>query len=177
VNRYKDEPAIMLWDLRNEGDIDYGLHPSFPKKFEQQAVLDWLAHTAELVRGIDSRHPITAGWWNGTLATADIVDVLSFHHWSSALELSGQIAWVQARSSKPILVEEIGYSSVYRDEATQAQSLKETLETATQKGIAGWLVWTAFDFVPPNGQPVNVEHGFGLWRTDLSPKPALDSLP
>jgi Cellulase (glycosyl hydrolase family 5) len=177
VNRYRDEPAIALWDLRNEGDIDYGLHPSLPKRFEQPVVLAWLAHTAELVRANDPNHLITAGWWSGALATADHVDVLSFHHWSTAEELLDQVVWLKARSNKPIVVEEIGYSSDRRDETFQAQALKNGLAAAEQSNIAGWLVWTAFDFAPPSGQPASIEHGFGLWRTDLSPKPALESLP
>src|SRR5207249_4109765 len=41
VSRYRDESAILAWDVRNEGDIDYtrGSAPS-------TTVLDWLAKTA-----------------------------------------------------------------------------------------------------------------------------------
>jgi hypothetical protein len=55
--------------------------------------------------------------------------------------------------------------------------LQQALTTSDQNNLLGWLVWTAFDFAPPAGQPATVEHSFGLWHLDLSPKPALQSLP
>jgi len=178
VNRYRDEPAIVVWDLRNEGDIDYGAHPSFPKRFERNVVFAWVAHVAEIVRANDSRHLVTVGWWGDASDVADVVDILSFHHWSSAAELSGRLTYLQAKSDKPILLEEIGYpSTVDHDETSQAQKLKEAIEVTEQSNIAGWLVWTAFDFTPPGGQPPNIEHSFGLWHTDLAPKPVLEVLP
>jgi hypothetical protein len=46
VERYRDEAAIMAWDLRNEGDIDYGTHSAFAARFARQEVLSWLSTTA-----------------------------------------------------------------------------------------------------------------------------------
>ncbi|MBN1878309.1 MAG: hypothetical protein JXA33_29080 [Anaerolineae bacterium] len=43
--------------------------------------------------------------------------------------------------------------------------------------LLGWVVWTAFDFVPEAGQNATHEHFFGMWRSDLTPKPALEHLP
>ncbi len=178
LNRYKDEPAILAWDLRNEGDIDYGAHPDIPKKFERDVVLTWLSHISNVVRSNDSHHLLTAGWWGDASETADAVDLISFHHWSSATELAGRVALLRVKTAKPILLEEIGYPSTNGyDESTQAQALQQALTTAGQDNLAGWLVCTAFDFAPPAGQPATVEHSFGLWRLDLSPKPALQSLP
>jgi hypothetical protein len=37
-------------------------------------------------------------------------------------------------------------------------------------------VWTAFDFDPVPGQTISPEYRFGLWRIDLTPKPALNAL-
>ena len=89
----------------------------------------------------------------------------------------------EKRSSKPLLLEEIGYHSwaaapeESRDEATQAKILGEVIHAADETNLAGWVIWTAFDFVAPPGQPSNYEHFFGLWRSDLTPKPALPALP
>ncbi|MCA9915058.1 MAG: hypothetical protein KC496_17005, partial [Anaerolineae bacterium] len=55
VSRYAEEPALLAWDLRDNGDRDYSAS-------SRQNVLTWLADTAALVRSLDSRHPITAGW-------------------------------------------------------------------------------------------------------------------
>jgi len=49
VERYRDEPAILAWDLRNEGDIDYGSIASFGQgRFNRDVVLNWLRCGTEL---------------------------------------------------------------------------------------------------------------------------------
>ncbi len=170
VSRYQNEPTILAWDLRNEGDLDYD-------DFGRRAVLDWLAHAGELVRANDSQHLLTAGWFSNAAETASIVDILSFHHWRTAPELAERIEQLRASTDQPILLEEVGYpSAVSWDEAAQAQRLKEALGTAEQYGLAGWLVWAAFDFPPPDPQTKNAEYFYGLWRLDLSPKPALEAI-
>ena len=106
-----------------------------------------------------------------------MVDILSFHQWLGSERLVHRIQALQAHSDKPILVEEMGFSTLDGDgEEMQANLLAEWARTAQQNGAAGWLVWTAFDFGPLPGQTVNPEYGFGLWRIDLTPKPALDVL-
>ena len=63
IERYRNEAAILAWDLRNEGDIDYGSNDALGRgNTTKQEVLDWLHETAVLVRDLDSRHLITAGW-------------------------------------------------------------------------------------------------------------------
>jgi hypothetical protein len=171
VSRYQNEPAILAWDLRNEGDLDYD-------DFGRQPVLDWLAHASQVVRANDPHHLITAGWFSNAAETAPVVDVLSFHHWRTAPELANRIEQLRAVTEQPILLEEVGYpSAVNRDETAQARRLQDVLGTAEQSGIAGWIVWAAFDFPPPDPQTTNAEYFYGLWRLNLSPKPALEVLP
>ncbi len=175
VARYRDEPAIMAWDLRNEGDIDYR------ERFERAEVLGWLADTSALVRDIDPKHLITAGWQQGAASTDPYVDFLSFHHWSSAAALRDRIRALETLSAKPLLLEELGYSTLGRSESAQAALLDAAISTAEAQGLAGWLVWTAFDFPRtatcwPDDclSPDNQEHYFGLWRIGYIPKPAVD---
>jgi hypothetical protein len=176
VSRYRDEPTILAWDLRNEADLDYGARDG-SGRFERESVLAWLAHTAEIVRANDANHLITAGWWGDAAETVDAVDILSFHHWTDAAELESRIGALREQSRKPILIEEVGYPSWGEDgEAYQTETLTEVISTADQSRVAGWLIWNAFDFTPINGQPDSPEYHFGLWRTDLTPKPALDAL-
>ena len=87
------------------------------------------------------------------------------------------------QSVQPLVLQEVGYHSWaeanedQRDEITQAEILGSVIEAVEETEISGWVVWTGFDFEVPRGQPAHYEHFFGLWRTDLTPKPVLEALP
>jgi hypothetical protein len=179
VRRYRNDTTVVMWDLRNEGDLDYGARGD-AARFTQQEVIDWLAHTSALVRENDPNHLITAGWWGDPTETAPYVDVLSFHHWSTSIQLNVRIDSYE-QPGKPLLLEEVGYHSWTdapigaQSPDQQAQMLADAIKEADAQQLAGWLIWTAFDFEPMPGQPVNFEHFFGLWTVDLVPKPGLDA--
>ena len=181
VRRYRHEPAILAWDLRNEGDLDYGARVDDEAQFEKKVVLSWLAHVSELVRVNDPYHLLTAGWWGDPTVTSDYVDILSFHHWHDPAALPNRIN-SYAHSNKPIILQEVGYHSWQdapqdkRSEDVQAELLSQAIRVTDEEVVAGWLIWTAFDFVPEPGQTPNHEHYFGLWRSDLTPKSALLAL-
>ncbi len=183
VRRYRNEPGILAWDLRNEGDLDYGAPAPNDTRIKSADVVGWLAHTSALVRQNDPSHLLTAGWSGDPSVTSPYVDFLSFHHWSDAGRLKASVSDYRQRNKKPLLLEEVGYHSWAqapqdaRDETTQATLLSDAANTAEKLGLLGWVAWAAFDFVPPAGQPANPEYFFGLWHTDLSPKPALKALP
>jgi endo-1,4-beta-mannosidase len=183
VERYRDEAAILAWDLRNEGDIDYGTHHAIVARATKEQVLRWLGITAAQVRAIDSNHLITAGWLFDAEATAPYVDFISFHHWTSADELRSRIDAMRAATNKPLLLEEFGYSTQRVSFDEQAASIADVATTAETSGLLGWMVWTAFDFPTdrscypsPCQSPNNGEHYFGLWTVDDTPKPALDAV-
>lgn len=178
VSRYKNEPAILAWDLRNEGDIDYTRGG-----FSTSQVLGWLSTLSIQVRQTDPNHLITAGWSTNSQATEGVVDIVSFHAYSSAPDIQQRMDALKVYTRKPILLEETGFSTFGSDEVQQATVLREVLSAAAGKDAAGWLVWTAFDF------PTNVacaestcagmdsgEYHFGLWHTDYTPKPAVQTL-
>ena len=156
VERYRNEAAILAWDLRNEGDIDYGTISTVPAKATREAVLNWLGETASLVRSLDSQHMITAGWLYDNEATIPYVNFVSFHHWIGEAEAYERILNLQEATDKPILLQEFGYSTQRMDEASQARTIGEVIDVVEKTHIAGWLIWTAFDFptdatcVPPN---------------------------
>jgi hypothetical protein len=185
VRRYRNEPGILAWDLRNEGDLDYGVQPGWTpvRLFQREEVVTWLGHVSQLVRDNDPHHLITAGWWGDPLETVPYVDIVSFHHWSEAGALRTRLENYRQRTDKPLMLQEVGYHSWAeapadpRDQTAQADLLGRVVGTVDQSGAAGWLVWTAFDFEPEPGQPLNFEHYFGLWTLDLKAKPALMALP
>ncbi|MBN1121820.1 MAG: cellulase family glycosylhydrolase [Anaerolineae bacterium] len=181
VRRYRNDPTILAWDLRNEGDLDTGIR-AVTVEFPHQTVIDWLSHISQIVRENDPNHLLTAGWWGDPTPTAPYVDILSFHHWESAEELSLRIAGYRASSSKPLMLQEVGYHSWpgapvnASSPEQQAESLAAALTVAEDRRLSGWLVWTAFDYVPYDAQ-YNYEHFMGLWDVDLNPKPALGVVP
>jgi len=178
VMRYRDEPAVFAWDVRNEGDVD-----TIRGYAAAHDVADWLTNTVADVRARDPHHLITAGWDDYTSDTADIVDFLSFHHWSTVSSLHERATALQAITHKPIVLEEVGYQTFGSSEATQADRLHQLLAMADSVGLAGWLIWDAFDTtpqfacVPPNcpGKD-NAEYHFGLWNADGTPKQAVQFL-
>ncbi len=184
IERYKDEPAILAWDLRNEGDIDYGSNDALGRAaFPREDVLRWLGETSLLVRSLDSNHLITAGWLHDSESTADAVDFISFHHWMNAETLISRIADIRAKTDKPILLEEFGFSTFRVSLEEQNTLVNEVAFAAESQNLLGWLVWTAFDFpltatcVEPACPSVdNAEHHFGLWNVDYTPKPVLEPL-
>lgn len=178
VSRYRDEPAILAWDVRNEGDIDYTRY-----KIPSKAVLTWLRNTSAQVRLAAPNHLLTAGWLGDPLPTDEAVDFFSIHHWSSAGDLIRRVEVIRAASPKPILVEEVGYNTWSGDTEGQARKLYEAISAADGAGLLGWVVWTAFDFptdvtcIPPAcPSKDNGEHHFGLWRVDYTPKPVVAML-
>lgn len=191
VQRYKDEPAILAWDVRDAGDTDYqgGTVGGVPHEahFERAAVLDWLFRASGAIRAIDKNHLITAGWYTDNLATAAAVDFVSFQFWGEPGTLEDRITQLRQQTDKPLLLIGIGYESQTRNESQQSSALRESLQSAERgvefAGLIGWVVWTAFDFVPGSacdvaacveneeGQP-DARHFYGIWRQDRSRKPA-----
>lgn len=182
VDRYRGEATILAWDVRNEGDIDYGSNQTIRLNvFPREQVLGWLALTTERVRALDPDHLITAGWYLDAEATAPYVDFVSFHHWHDAADLLQRIAAMRAATDKPLLLEEVGYSTQRMNDDDQARTLTEIIAVSEREGLLGWLIWTAFDFPidrtctpSPCLSPDNAEHYFGVWRADYSAKPAVE---
>jgi endo-1,4-beta-mannosidase len=190
VHRYRDEPTILAWDLRDSGDADYqggtigGIqHHS---QFERRTVVDWLIRTAAAIRTIDDQHIITAGWNADSVATHIAVDMISFQFWDDPEELPAYINNLDQQVDKPLLLIGIGYDSQTHNPSQQSSMLRNALNTAEQsiewEQIVGWLVWTTFDFAPgsacdlvacPDGTE-DPRHFFGLWDTNRNPKPAFN---
>lgn len=166
LSRYRDEPAILAWDLRNEGDIDYSADRG---SFSREQVLAWLADTSELAQEAAPNHLLTAGWLNDSYSTAPYVDFISFHHWADATALRQRIVEIRAHTNLPILLEEIGYNTLLETPERQHDLLLAARQTIEAEDLLGWLIWTAFDFPtdvtcfpPPCTSPNNHEHYFGI---------------
>jgi hypothetical protein len=176
VRRYRNEPAILAWDLRNAGDRDY-----LNNTFEKSAVLEWLARTAILVRRADSNHPMTASWQQEAEATIPAVDVVSIQHFGDVESLRQRLAILNELTDRPVLLSAVGYSTYEMDELGQRNVLQQALEAAENNGLAGWVVSSAFDYpltatcVEPDCPSADsADHHFGLWNTSYFPKLSVD---
>jgi len=176
VRRYRDEPAILAWDLRNAGDLDY-----LEGAFERAAVLEWLTRTAILVRRADPNHLITASWRREAEASIPAVDFVSFQHFDDVGWLRQRIAELRAQTDKPILLSAVGYSTFQMDDIAQRDALQQALDAAKNNDLAGWVVWTAFDYPltvtctePDCPSADSADHHFGLWNTSYFPKLSVD---
>jgi len=183
VNRYKNEPALLAWDLRDAGDADYTPFSDEPAPFTRAQVLDWLARTAAAVRQLDSNHPITAGWVGDSEGTISAVDFVSFQHTGDVHSLRERIAALRGYTQKPLLLIALGINTQEVSEIEQSQRLRESVRAAESDEVAGWLVWTMYDFPvdvtcypEPCASFDDARHHFGLWRADGSRKPAANTL-
>ncbi len=178
VERYREEPAILAWDLRGGGDTDYT-----DGDFEREAVLEWLVETSNTVHQSDPNHLITAGWRDEAEATIPAVDFVSFQYYADIEPFRQRVAIIRSQTDKPILLIAVGYSTHTMDETAQRNLLYQILEGAQVNELAGWLVLTAFDYplsatcVEPDcpGEDMALNH-FGLWNTSYFPKSALDAV-
>lgn len=184
VNRYRDEPAIMAYDLRDSGDSDYNGDNA---QFTATQVLTWLADAAALVRQIAPSQLVTAGWRTDAAVTAPLVEFVSFQHFGDVELLRQEISLLRSQTSRPLLLTSIGYNTQTIDETEQLQAFQRAFEAAEQNNLAGWVVWTAFDFpssvlctLPStvieceSGAPQTAS--WGLWQQSYFPKLAVQAV-
>lgn len=177
---FANHPAILAWDLKNEADRDYGLN-------SQPLTAAWLRHVATTVRRHDPNHLLTIGWSNPEAATAlaDLVDVVSFHYFDEAATYHKRVTQLlTAVNPKPVLLQEFVLSTWNsfwphgHSEAEQAHYYAELLRHHRTLPMAGYLVWTLYDFeritLPEFSLPwqrASQAH-MGILRADGTPKPA-----
>ncbi|HMA37186.1 MAG TPA: cellulase family glycosylhydrolase [Chloroflexia bacterium] len=187
VAPFAGDDRVLAWDLHNEPDN----YPTWTDAHNPGQVVDWAGHLAGAVRALDRHHPITIGI--GTAANLwlaphgqrliDLVDFVSFHCYDAGA-LQAQMAAIAAHTSKPILLEEMGWPTgpaaesqpgAEYSEAVQQYLYQSMLATARAGGLAGVVQWTLWDFPPgiTNGYHyASHEEWFGLVRLDGSFKPA-----
>lgn len=176
ANRYQDEPAIILWDILDRGDLAYELS-------SQVEILTELADLILALRQADPNHLITAGWWEQALDTEPLVDIVSFQHYGEYEPLRQSIANIRSQTGKPILLTAIGYSTFNLDETAQRNLLYQAFEEVRSNRMAGWMIYMAFDYpssvtcIEPDcpAKPSDINF-FGIWNTSYFPKLAVDAV-
>jgi endo-1,4-beta-mannosidase len=188
VGPFANDDRVLSWDLHNEPDF----YDSW-QAGSQVEVIDWLRRMAVGVRALDSHHPITVGlgnykdfWYPGNngMTILSFVDFAALHSYDAGA-LAGQIVDIKSRTTKPLLLEEMGWPTALGDEAprpnavfdepTQKFLYSSMLRDSKGADIAGVLQWTLWDYW--GGETALVpghERFFGLVRADGSLKPAAD---
>lgn len=169
---YRDDPAILAWQLGNEfGSYapDRKLNPA-----EWTPVITaWSLEMAAYLHSIDPNHLVMeAGGDRNELVASPAIDVMSTHvyeYWNrlfggpTNLTQAMRADWALCRGRKPMLVDEFGLATV--------SNIRELMGAIRSDGVSGGLLWSlrvhrrdgGFFYHNEGGTPINSFHypGFG----------------
>lgn len=143
VDALKNEPGLFIWDIMNEPTCNdyHNLAPNDEeRKIRRKKIFDFVRRNCQLVRQLDSKNAITVGVtlsFNLEEASPDLVDVLSFHDYSTTvagMKRSYDAAKkVSEKYNKPILNSETGCMG-------RANPYDLAIQTCENYG-AGWYLF------------------------------------
>ena len=141
---YKDDPAILAWQLGNEfgsypGDRNLNYAEWTPR------MLSWSLEMAAYIKTIDKNHLVMEadGADRKAFLADPNIDVISDHlyeYWNKLGNqpwVLGPIAhdsWEECRGKKPLIVDEFGLGST--------ENLTALMDTICSTGISGGLMWS-----------------------------------
>jgi len=166
---YKDDPAILAWQLGNE----FGSYPydrQLDPKPWSRLILAWSLEMATYLKQQDPRHLVmeAGGCDRAALLQADAIDIISDHLYEYWNRLGGRptelgplarAGWAECTGRKVLLIDEFGLATF----ANQRELLR-TIREDTR--IAGALLWSArshrrdggWFYHNEGGTPVNSFH-------------------
>jgi mannan endo-1,4-beta-mannosidase len=171
---YKDDPAILAWQLGNEFSSYYSDRKLDPAVYRPQ-ILAWSKEMAAYIKSVDSKHLVMEGGGadRNALVADPNIDVISTHlyeYWNKLVgdpSDLGPIASAERKAlvgKKPLIVDELGLAS--------HDNLKKLLKTIREEGIVGGLLWGVrghryaggWYYHNEGGTPVNSYHvpGFAV---------------
>lgn len=148
VTEFRDHPAVLAWDLKNEPDLDF-------KTRGKENVLAWLSHLAVVIRKFDPNHLVTIGWATPEAAVnlTDDVDLVSFHYYRDVDEFKKHFAILESEvPDKPLVLEEFGMSSyrglwnVMGNSLNDQAEYHQKMQNFFQEKEVSFLSWTLYDF-------------------------------
>jgi hypothetical protein len=193
VQRFKDHPAVLAWDLGNECNV---MAPT-PN---HQAAYTWTALITNTIRSEDRSRPVVSGMHsldepdeNGAWRIqdqAELLDILTTHpypYWTphadqdpintirTLLHSSAQTRWYGDVGSRPAFCEETGtMGPMVSSEPIAADFLRCILYSLWAHDCRGLLWWCAYDQMHLTHPPYDwhaFERELGLFRIDRSGKP------
>lgn len=165
---YKNDPAILAWQLGNE----FGSYPGDRGlKYDEWApkILDWSLEMAAYIKKVDPNHLImeAGGADREKLIQDPNIDVISDHLYEYWNRLSGKPwelspiakeAYVKCKGRKPLMIDEFGLGST--------ENIRELMKTIRETEIVGGLMWSirshrrdgGWYYHNEGGTPVNSFH-------------------
>ena len=185
ARRYKDEKAILFWDLSNEPDI-------FVKPKSVDAAWLWTHLLYRELKTYDPDRLVTLGihatslFWSGPFRIGDVAeanDILCMHPYSLYTELCPEpldslrstyfvpyaCRFTEGMGGKKVILEEFGSTTQMVAEEVEARFHSAALYSALANGVIGALAWCFGDFVEQDRLPYDstpYEVGFGITTTD-----------
>lgn len=159
--KYKDDPAIMTWELANE--------PRCQSDTTGDILVNWADEMSTYIKSIDQNHLVAVGdegfyrkpgdsdWINTggegvdwiRLISLPNIDYGTYHlypdHWNKTADWGTQ--WIQSHIAdaktigKPAVMEEFGLKDSSADQATRNDVYKTWTDTVYQEGGAGDQFW------------------------------------
>ena len=141
---YKNDPAILAWQLGNE----FGSYPGDRGlKYEEWSpkILAWSLEMDAYIKKADQNHLVMeAGGADRSKLIADPnIEIISDHLYEYWNRMSGR-PWVlsplalesynQCKGKKPLIIDEFGLGST--------ENLRELMKTIRESNIAGGLMWS-----------------------------------
>lgn len=165
---YKNDPAILAWQLGNE----FGSYPGDRGlKYDEWTpkILSWSIEMASYIKKVDPNHLVMeAGGADREKLIADPnIDVMSDHLYEYWNRLGGnpwqlapiaKASFEQCKGRKPLMIDEFGLGSI--------ENIRELMETIRTTDIVGGLMWSirshrrdgGWYYHNEGGTPVNSFH-------------------
>ena len=165
---YKNDPAILAWQLGNE----FGSYPGDRGlKYDEWTpkILDWSLEMAAYIKKVDPNHLIMeAGGADREKLIADPnIDVISDHLYEYWNRMGGnpwqlvpiaKESYAKTKGRKPLMIDEFGLGST--------ENIRELMETIRETEIVGGLMWSirshrrdgGWYYHNEGGTPVNSFH-------------------
>ena len=198
VERFKDEPAVLAWDLGNECNC---MGPA-----TREQAWTWTASIVHAIRSVDRTRPVVSGMhgmkcdsdspdgW--TISDqAELNDVLTTHPYPiftphcdqdplptmrTLLHATAESRLYADLGGKPCLVEEVGtLGPMIADEKVAASFVRANLFSCWAHDCHGFLWWCGYDQAHLEHAPYDwnaVERELGLFRAHGKAKPVLREL-
>lgn len=148
VTRFKNHPAVLAWDIKNEPNLDF-------ESRGKEKVLAWLEHMILVIRNSDKENYITIGWSNLESASflKDDLDFISFHYYEDVETFEEKyVKLKESIKNKPLVLGEFGLSSYSGfwnffggSKEKQEKYHLEMQKVLTSKEIP-FMSWTLYDF-------------------------------